>query len=88
MCVLGIPWCLGPVAFSARDLGSISGWGIRILQAAPVPKKEERKKEKMHLLKSHLTLLGIEAILKGTCLPMSLFSMSQIRTRKLKKEHV
>ena len=85
MCVLGIPWCLGPVAFSARDLGSISGWGIRILQAAPVPKKEERKKEKMHLLKS---LLGIEAILKGTCLPMSLFSMSQIRTRKLKKEHV
>lgn len=85
-----IPWWLGPVAFTARDLGSISGWGIKILQAAPVPKKKKERK-KMHLSTSHLTLLGIEAILKGTCLPVSLFSSvrpTQIRTRKLKKEHL
>ena len=90
MCVLGISWWLGPDAFTARDPGSVPGWGIKILQVAPVPKKKKERK-RMHLLKSHLTRLGIEAILKGTCLAMSLFSLvrpTQIRTRKLKKEHV
>ena len=61
MCALGIPWWLAHEAFTARGLGSIPGWGIKILQAPPVPKKKKEKENASlevpfdpHRYRSHL----------------------------------